>query len=142
MNIFAPISTIMTSELITVNPEDHLKDVRDVFHKHNIHHIPVVRFKKIVGLISKTDYDHFYKGVSSHKNDALIVNSLLESTKVHKIMTSGLAKVEPDDKIIIALDIFAQNELHALPVVDQDELVGIITPQDIIKQLIKEVSAA
>ncbi|MCB0644425.1 MAG: CBS domain-containing protein, partial [Phaeodactylibacter sp.] len=55
MNLNAPVSTIMTTNLITVNPEDPIQKVNEIFEKNNIHHIPVVRYKDIVGIISKTD---------------------------------------------------------------------------------------
>jgi acetoin utilization protein AcuB len=55
MNAFAPISTIMSSDLVTVNPEDNLLIVKKLFESHTFHHLPVVRFRKIVGIISKTD---------------------------------------------------------------------------------------
>ena len=53
-------------------------------------------------------------------------------------MTTGLAKLEPDDRINVALDVFCVNLFHALPVVKDNELVGILTPFDIIKTLAEE----
>ena len=60
-NLFAnmmnrPVSEIMTKKLITVIPSDSLKLVNDLFNKHNIHHILVVRHLDLVGIISKTDF--------------------------------------------------------------------------------------
>lgn len=59
MNAYAPISTIMETDLVTVNPEETLLAVKKIFEQHSFHHLPVVRFKKIVGIISKTDFQHF-----------------------------------------------------------------------------------
>ena len=63
MNTLAPVSSIMSTELITVNPKDPLIDVKNIFDQNNIHHVPVVRFKKIVGIVSKTDLMYFLKGI-------------------------------------------------------------------------------
>ena len=138
MNAFAPISTIMSSDLVTVNPEDNLLIVKKLFESHTFHHLPVVRFRKIVGIISKTDFEHF-TGALSHFADARFVNeSRLERTKAEDIMTKGLGKLEPEDRINVALEIFSKNWFHALPVVKNEELVGIITTQDVIKALLRE----
>ena len=135
MNLLSPVSELMTTDLITVNPEDKLSAVNAIFESNKIHHIPVVRFWKIVGIISKTDFLHFMKGMGNtdHK-DAFNPGRLLLNT-ASDIMTEGLAKLEPTDRINVALDVFKINLFHALPVVENDELVGIITTHDIITAL-------
>jgi CBS domain-containing protein len=56
-----------------------------------------------------------------------------------EIMTRKLAKVSPNDRLNVVVEIFKDNIIHALPVVnDEDELVGIITTHDLIQQLAKE----
>jgi acetoin utilization protein AcuB len=52
-------------------------------------------------------------------------------------MTKGLATLSPDDRIDIAIEVFRENILHAIPVVENDELVGLITTHDIIEALAK-----
>lgn len=136
MNTYAPISTIMVTDLVTVNPDENLLAVKKIFDTHTFHHLPVVRFRKIVGMLSKTDFNHFTGGINhagERENTAL-----LERTKVEDIMTKGLGKLEPDDRINVALEIFSKNWFHALPVVEHDELVGIVTTQDVIKAILNE----
>ncbi|MFN0016217.1 MAG: CBS domain-containing protein [Saprospiraceae bacterium] len=135
MNAYAPISTIMVTDLVTINPEENLLAVKKIFDTHKFHHLPVVRFRKIVGIISKTDFNHFTGGLH-HSGEAN--TALLERTKVEDIMTKGIGKLEPDDRINVALEIFSKNWFHALPVVEHDELVGIVTTQDVIKALLNE----
>ncbi|MEQ1747654.1 MAG: CBS domain-containing protein [Saprospiraceae bacterium] len=136
MNAYAPISTIMVTDLVTVNPEENLLAVKKIFDTHTFHHLPVVRFRKIVGIVSKTDFAHFTGGLN-HAGDR-DNTALLERTKVEDIMTKGIGKLEPDDRINVALEIFSKNWFHALPVVEHDELVGIVTTQDLIKALLNE----
>ena len=52
MNIQAPISSIMTTDLMVVQAEDKVVIVRDIMDVNEIHHVPVVNFNKLVGLIS------------------------------------------------------------------------------------------
>ncbi|MEZ4981104.1 MAG: CBS domain-containing protein [Saprospiraceae bacterium] len=138
MNVLAPVKNIMTKNLITVNPEDKLTTVKDIFEKHNIHHIPVVRYKKIEGIISKTDFVHFVRGFTKNDEDKFVNEARLRAYRAEDIMTKGLAKVEPTDRINVVLEVFLVNRFHAVPVVENDELVGIVTTFDIIKNLANE----
>lgn len=47
MNVLAPVKTIMSTDLLTVTPADKLTLVKEIFDEHNIHHLPVVRFKEL-----------------------------------------------------------------------------------------------
>ncbi len=140
MNVFAPISSLMTDHkhLVTVGPEETLLKVKEIFDTHKFHHIPVVRFREIVGIISRTDFEHFIGGAYKFDEDRFVNDLRLKGTQVEEVMTSRLGKVAPDDRINVALEIFIINRFHALPVVEDGELVGIITPFDIMKALADE----
>lgn len=138
MNLVAPVSTIMTTNLLTVSPDDPMKVVKEIFDTHKFHHIPVVRLRKIVGIISKTDFTAYYTGLSRHFEDRFINDTLLQLHKAEEIMIKKVAKVEPDDHIAVAVEVFKENILHALPVVDNGELVGIVTVHDIINMISKD----
>jgi acetoin utilization protein AcuB len=143
MNLFAPVSSLMTDHkhLITLNPEDDLFKVKEIFSNYKFHHIPVVNFREIVGMVSKTDFEHFLGGASLHSDDKTITDLRLKRAHVKEIMTTRLGKVEPDDRLNVAVEIFLINRFHALPVVQNGELVGIITPFDILKKLAEEKPA-
>lgn len=138
MNVLSPVSTIMTTRLKAVNPEDSLERVKAIFDEFSIHHIPVVRYKEIVGLISKSDFLHFLKGFVQNDMDKFIEQTRLKTWTAKEIMTVKLAKIESSEPIRTALELFKINRFHALPVVDDGELVGIITTYDIIAQLAGE----
>ena len=139
MNILAPVSSIMTKKVIAVGPEDELSLVKEIFEKNHIHHLPVVRHDTLVGMVSKTDFDVYYRTLSRHFEDKFVNDTLLRVHRVKEIMTAKLAKVEPDDRINVALEVFKVNRFHALPVVENGELVGILTTYDIINALSNEV---
>lgn len=143
MNIFAPVSSLMTdySQLVTVSPDESLAKVKEIFDTHKFHHIPVVHFREIVGMISRNDFEHFMGGASHYEEDRYVNQLRLERTKVAEVMTKRLGKVAPDDRINVVLEVFLVNRFHALPVVENNELVGIITPFDIMRELAKQVPA-
>lgn len=143
MNVLAPVKTIMTTNLVTVNPGDKLMEVKRIFEENKIHHIPVVRYKEIVGIISKTDFLQFLRGFNKNEEDRFVNEARMRAYNAEDLMTKGLAKLSPDDRINVALEIFLENRFHAIPIVEEKsdgktELVGILTTFDIIKALANE----
>ncbi len=137
MNILAPVSTIMTTDVIALNPRDPLTKVKEIFDENRIHHIPIVQFKNLVGIVSKTDLIAFLKGVTKFTKNAPNIDGMrLRNFSVNDIMTEGIAKVEPNTRIDVVLEILKENLFHAVPVVNEkNELQGIVTTYDIIKTL-------
>lgn len=140
MKSYPHISELMTTRLLTVSPEDNLTVVQEAFANKRIHHLPVARLGKLVGIISKSDFLYFINGASSKYKGEQSVDSdekaRLEHFKASEIMTTGIASLNPDHRLDVAIEIFKENILHAIPIVEGDnELVGIITTHDIIKWL-------
>lgn len=118
-----PVSAIMVRNLKTVGPNDTLQDVKELLINHRIHHVPVVDGNNhLLGII--TTYDLFKLGVD-HKD--------YPNTKVVNVMTKILATIEPNDKVGTAAEVFMEHLFHALPVVDDKKLVGIVTSFDILR---------
>lgn len=117
------ISTIMTKNPIVLSPSDSLMRVKEIFTKHRIHHIPIVKNGDLQGII--TTYD-LWKLNSNHDT--------YNSTTVSEVMTKSVAVVNQEDKVGTAAELFLDNRFHALPVVDQkNKLVGIVTSFDVLK---------
>ncbi len=138
MNLLNPVSSIMSEQLLMVAPEDNLEAVKDIFDKRQIHHIPVVHCQEIVGMISKSDFLPFLRGQVGNHPDQKFESRVMENWRAKDIMTKGLAKVEADDSLRTVLEVFKLNLFHALPVVDGDKLVGIVTTHDIISAMAAE----
>ena len=138
MNVLAPVKSIMTTKLITVNPKDKLTVVKEIFDTNKIHHIPVVRYKEIIGIISKSDFLHFLRGFNRNEEDRFVNEARLRVYNAEDIMTTGIAKLTPDDRINVALEIFMENLFHAIPVIENGDLVGILTTLDVIRALAGE----
>lgn len=123
----------MTKELITVTPEDNLLTVKQLFDMHSIHHIPVVHFKDLVGLISKSDLQLYANSDMDPISIDIKEDQKLKFTKVKQIMVVRLGKLEPQDRIELAIEVFLTNYFHCLPIVDGKELMGLLTPYDILR---------
>ncbi len=133
-----PISAIMTHNVQTVNLNDELSDVVDTLKKHKIRHIPVVDGKEVAGIISRTDINRLTFG-SLFENQEGADEAVLTMLSVSQVMTARPRLVKIDATVKDVAEIFAQEEFHALPVVDDNAaLVGIVTTTDIIKYLLEQ----
>lgn len=131
----------MTKDLLTLKPSDSIADAAAIFEKHKIHHLPITLDDKLIGIVSMTDYLFFRRGFLDTNEDQKTENIRMNNYEVSHIMTKGLATMEPTEKINVALDIFKENILHAIPIVDEGRLVGIVTTHDIIAHLAKDNEA-
>ena len=118
-----PLSAIMTTDIVTVSPDDNLDAVKEILFTQRIHHVPVVDGPKLVGII--TSYD------------IMKLNMKFEdysSTRVRDVMTTKVVTLEPHEKIGAASQVFLRHLFHGIPIVDDaGNLAGIVTTHDIMK---------
>lgn len=134
------IASLMVKDVLTVGPKSTLMEVADLFDLKHIHHIPVVEDGMLVGLVSKTDFLFFRHRVDVAAEKSREIERLQQHT-VDRIMAKNVASLKPDQTLVDALNIFKKNYFHALPVVEDKKLLGIVTPMDIMNYIIKNVSS-
>lgn len=134
------VKDIMTTQPVSVSPEENMWAVKRVFDKHLFHHVLVVEQGRLTGVLSDRDY---LKTVSPNvKNGALTSSDLGNmNRKVHQIMTHNIISVKPDDQVMTAVMMFNENKISCLPVVDGDIAVGILSWRDIMRFLQDRVLA-
>ncbi|WP_139001805.1 CBS domain-containing protein [Hyunsoonleella aestuarii] len=134
----APISMIMTESVITLNKEDNLETAEKLFQKHHIRHIPIVSGNVVVGMLSYTDLLrlNFAQLNDEVNNDADVF--IHDMFTIEQVMLQKIISVSSSNSIKEVAEIFATKEFHALPVVDNNKLVGIVTTTDIIKYLLNQ----
>jgi CBS domain-containing protein len=127
------VKQIMSREVVIASPDDTLDDLQSLFDAYNIHHIPVVRESgELAGIISKGDLEKVKVAVD------LYFRPEDEKVKARSIMTSRVATIGPDAPIDRAAGVFMANVFHALPVVEDGTLVGIITTYDLLQYCFTE----
>ncbi len=131
-----PISHIMSKNVLSVNQTDSLRDVAKIFRTESVHHIPVVQGHEIVGIISSSDFNRLTFG-SLYEHQEGADNAILDSLTIEQVMTSNPTVVNAQDSIRDVAEIFAEANFHALPVVENNELKGIVTTKDMIKYLVE-----
>lgn len=131
-----PIKNLMTTDVVTIRPNDLMIVAKETFEANSFHHIPVVdEDEQLVGIISRHDYNKMLTTFSVFKNSkADIANrKFMMSMLVKDVMTKQVAKLHPDDPITVALGIFKENLFHALPIIDdENKVVGILTTFDML----------
>ncbi|WP_345165383.1 CBS domain-containing protein [Algibacter aquimarinus] len=135
----APISMIMTENVITLKKKDSLEKAEQLFKRHRIRHIPVVSGDTIVGMLSYTDllrlsFADYTDSVIEDDAGTLVYNMFT----IKQVMNKSIVTVSPSNSIKEIAEILATKEFHALPVVVDNRLVGIVTTTDLINYLLKQ----
>lgn len=124
---------IMTNNVISVDMDDRLPDIKKIMETHEFHHLPVTDNGKLVGIISDRDLlrliSPFVNKVSEQARDTDTLNRA-----AHQVMTRQPIAVKAETSIEEILTWFKQLDISCLPVIDEDEqVIGMISWRDLIK---------
>lgn len=130
------VAELMTSKVFTVEPHDLIDRVFFLIHYEKIRHLPVVEKGKLVGIVSDRD---LYKALGPKSNSNVLEANKdhtqlhVVSQKVAHIMHRGVYTVTPETMASEAAAMMVEHRIGALPVVDKDKLVGILSATDILR---------
>ena len=115
------IRDVMTSNPTSCEPSTSVVDAAKVMAQEDVGPVPVVEGGRVVGIVTDRD---------------LVVRVLAEgrdpnSTTLGEIVSSDLVTVQPDTQLGEALQLMAQNQVRRLPVVEGEQLVGIVAQADV-----------
>lgn len=123
------VTNLMTQPVQCVTPDTTLMDVLSRMNKYNCRHMPVVEGDRLIGIVTDRDV--------RLAMDSTIVEidlgrrvELLEKSTVKSIMTPDPVTVTPEMPIYQAAILLRDHQFGALPVVEGERLVGIITVTD------------
>ena len=133
-----PISSIMTKNVVTLNNTDDLETAERLFKSKKIRHIPVVSGKGIIGMLSYTDLLRISFADSVGDDENSVDTTVYNMFTIEQVMTKNLVSIESTATIKEVAEILAKKEFHSLPIVDNEELVGIVTTTDLINYLIEQ----
>lgn len=134
MTLDDPISSIMTAGPETVTSTMPLVRVQDILFRAHVHHVPVTHERRLLGIVSTNDLLRVIGGdlyAPAHE-----VMAALERLTAGEAMSTEVVTVGPDEPIRRAVEILRVGSFHALPVVDDGELVGIVTTGDLLGLLL------
>ncbi len=132
-----PVSEIMTKNLITANVSDSLRHVNTLLKENNIRHIPIVSGEKLVGVVSKTDIMRLSFG-DLFDGQGEADEAVFDLLKLEQVMVNNPVAVQADENIKDVAEKFTQVEFHALPVMKDEKIVGIVSTTDLVKYLLEQ----
>lgn len=115
------VKDIMTKSVAYVNPSSTVIDAAKLMQQHNVGSIPVCDQGGIVGIV--TDRDIIVRNVASGKNP--------QQTAVRDVMTQNVLTVNPEMEMDEVTKIMASSKIRRVPVVDHNNLVGIVALGDV-----------
>jgi acetoin utilization protein AcuB len=130
------LSNIMTVRLVTVEMDDRLEAVKEIFDTMKFHHLLVVdEHKKLSGIVSDRD---LLKALSPYVGSAAETARDLATLnkRVHQIMTRHPITLRPQAEISEAARLLLAHRISCIPIVDDDRKpVGIVSWRDVLKSL-------
>ena len=123
------IDAIMTTNLITVVPSASLAEARELMQEHRIHHLPVVEDDgALVGLVTLTDV------LAASDSRLRARDSRMRATDIciREVMTADVATVDEHASLRQAALFLEKHKIGCLPVMNGEQLRGIITDTDFV----------
>jgi len=126
MKKVADILSHKGSRITSVSPETTVLDALRIMADQNIGSVLVLEGERYMGIMTERDYSRkvILKGKSS------------TDTKVSEIMTNDLPHVKPQDTIEFCMQLLSDKNIRYLPVFDNEELCGIVSINDVVKETI------
>ncbi|MGT2846887.1 CBS and ACT domain-containing protein [Streptococcus massiliensis] len=126
------VKDFMTRKVVYISPETTVAHAADIMREQGIHRLPVIENDKLVGLVTEGTIAE----ASPSKATSLSIyemNYLLNKTKVRDVMLRDVITVSKFASLEDATYLMFKNKVGILPVVDNDQISGVITDRDIFK---------
>lgn len=120
----------MTRNPVTVSPETTVPDALEIMKQNGVRRLPVVKNGVLVGIVTQMD---LLRASPSPATTLAVweIPGLVAKIKVQEVMTTNVQTIGPDEPIEDAALIMRQHKIGGVPVMQGDQLVGIITETDI-----------
>jgi CBS domain-containing protein len=130
-----PVSRIMTEAVVAIEVARPVSEVLDCFLQYRIHHLPVVRLGKLVGMLSSADVMKLEFLVPKSTVDRAVY--LDQRLTIAQLMQPPVVSLKHSASVADAAERMIDAGVHAAPVVDAgDHVIGIVTTSDVIRSLL------
>lgn len=116
-----------TSEIFSVTSSTTVYDAIKLMSEKNIGALPVLDNNVLSGIFSERDY----------ARKIILLNRKSQETMISEIMTATVITVTPKDTIDHCMEIMSSKKIRHLPVMEQNQLVGIISIGDVVTTIIQ-----
>src|SRR5918911_2241801 len=130
------VSDAMSREIVTLSPDETAATALALCRERRIRHLPVLQRGRLVGIVSDRDLRSSTPALGDPDRAAALQRILVEDVMDHEVVTA-----DPEDPIEQAANTMRERKIGCLPVLEGDELVGIITASDVMDALVFLVGA-
>ncbi|WP_186670002.1 acetoin utilization AcuB family protein [Sporosarcina sp. BP05] len=131
------IEEIMIKDVLTLSPENTVKDALDAMRDKKVRHLPILSADgTVVGIVTDRDLKEVVPSSVSEIKDNSPYDTLLSD-----VMTKNPILGHPMDFVEEAAVLFYDNKIGSLPIVSNKKLVGIITETDLLYKYIELTGA-
>ncbi len=129
------VKDYMAVNPVTITTEDSVGDAFRLMKEHSIRRLPVLSNNKVIGIVTKQD---LLKSTPSPATSLSEINQMFvfQNIKINDIMTKNITVISKDAILEEAAVVMEERKIASLPVMDGDELVGMITESDLFKAFI------
>jgi CBS domain-containing protein len=129
------VAQIMSTDLVTIDQNDLVTKVDQIFNKYDFHHIPVMDNDICIGVISKYDYGRVLDKFTLFGTPRAEFENFrfLKSLLAKEIMSNKVVELDTNASIQDALSISLLNKIHSIVIQEKGEIKGIVTPYDLLK---------
>lgn len=135
------VSSVMNSNIIPIKSNHTLGQAAEIFNKTKVRHLPVVKNDEVIGMIGKSDIERVAAAYNFCVENANINPNVLECVPVTQVMSKKIAHIQSFQTIEEAAEILTERAFRALPVLDDGDLVGVITTTSLMKYVVHEMNA-
>jgi acetoin utilization protein AcuB len=126
------VRDIMQTKPVTISASERLSTVEDIMTLGHVRHMPVVQGGQLVGVVSERDLLRASLSVlSEHRDEER--RAFLNVVEIARVMSTPPIVVEPGAPIEEAALVMAEKKIGCLPVLEGDELVGMLTETDVLR---------
>ena len=130
------VKDFMTRKVVYISPDTTIAHAADIMRDQKLHRLPVIENDKLVGLVTEGTIAE----ASPSKATSLSINEmnyLLNKTKVKDVMIQDVVTISQYASLEDATYLMLKNKIGILPVVDNEQVYGIITDRDIFKAFLE-----
>ena len=131
------IEQIMSRNVATASPHTTLRIASRKMMREGFRRLPIAEKKKLIGIVTVRDIVRFFGSGEVYKSLKSGTIGPVLDTPVHRMGTRGLVTVASDLDVSEAARLMARTGAGALPVLDEERLVGIVTERDLLKMIRK-----
>mgnify|MGYP000690176049 FL=1 len=130
------VKDFMTRKVVYISPDTTIAHAADMMREQKLHRLPVIENDQLVGLVTEGTIAE----ASPSKATSLSIyemNYLLNKTKVGDVMIRDVVTISQFASLEDATYLMLKNKIGILPVVDNEQLYGVITDRDIFKAFLE-----